>query len=141
MAIFAATFATFTTGCAQIVVGTDPSAGVVYAPLSIFSNYPHKAVEADVHGDVQKVSQLAQMVLEKHGFQTSTAQTSNTSGEQNMDGRNGLHGATVHILSTGPASSHVEVAATEGKLCWNMDYAGQILQDIALSAANPTTPQ
>ena len=56
---------TFATGCAQIAIGTDPANGVYYTGLD------DKGVEADVHGDTQKLSQVAENVLKAHGFQTT----------------------------------------------------------------------
>lgn len=111
---------TFASGCAQIAIGTDPANGVYYTGLD------DKGVEADVHGDAQKLSQIADTVLKAHGFQTAA-------GQQNIDGRNGVNGAIVRMTPGASNTTHIEVIATEGKLCSNMDYAGQILQDIVLA--------
>ena len=104
-------------GCAQIVVGTDPANGVTYND--------HGA-EADVRGDSARVSQASQTVLQNLGYQTSFS-------EGYVEGRNGNLMATVRISRNGSGNSHVEVLSTVGKLCSNMDYAGQVLQDIVLS--------
>ena len=114
-------------GCAQIAVGTDPANGFYY------TGFDGKGVQTDVHEDAQELAQKAQTVLAQHGFQTGSARSSGN--EQNIDGRNSINGASVRIISgkSGSDATHVEVIATEGQICWNMDYAGQILQDIVQS--------
>jgi hypothetical protein len=104
-------------GCAGTVVQTDPNDGIKY------SGFDGKYVQADVSGDSQKLLDVAQTVLKQHGFET-------TRDGQTIDGQSGLNGAEVRIGRSDSGKTHVEVAATEGKLCSNTDYAGLILQDI-----------
>ena len=89
MKLFLTVLLTLTTGCAQIAIGTDPANGVYYM------GFDGKGVEADVHGDSQKLSQIADTVLKAHGFQT-------TAGQQNIDGSNGVNGASVRMIPARP---------------------------------------
>lgn len=111
-------------GCAQSAVGTDPANGVTYKD---------KGVEANVAADTAHVSQVSRSVLERLGYQTSVTQSQESNSTQSVEARNGIQSATVKISPNESGHSHVEVIAKTGDLCSNMDYAGQVLQDIVLS--------
>jgi hypothetical protein len=122
-AFFAAISSAALFGCAQAIVGVDPATGITYSD---------KGAEGDVHAGADQVQETAQRVLQAQGFETSVSKET-SGGEKIVDGKNSITGAHVRIIPSASTATHVEVITTEGKLCWNMDYAGLILQDIVQS--------
>jgi hypothetical protein len=109
------------TGCAGAVVNTDPAAQVRYSGLASHS------VEADVHGDSQRVTQVAQQILAQYGYQIISPSDGNA-----LEATSAISKVSLKISSSG-SDSHVEMVAMTGSSCWNQDHAGQLLSQIVLA--------